>query len=94
MTKTSGVSSAVAGQEDKVFSPISAFFTFFKEFMIKVEIFFANFGFVLLWLLTILLILGFVTFPFWFPALLKKYKSKSIGAFLTSAMVNLLDFFT
>ena len=88
-----GLFDGLGEQISGVFSPITDFFGYFKLFMLKVEIFFTNFAFVVLWALTMIVILMFITFPFWFPALMKKYKTKTIGKFLNSALTNLVGFF-
>ena len=88
-----GLLDGVGEKISDVFSPVTDFFGFFKLFMLKVEIFFTNFGFVLLWLVMVLLILSFVTFPFWFPALMKRYKAKSVGRFLDNALSGMISFF-
>lgn len=77
----------------EVFSPVGDFFAFFKLFMLKVEIFFVNFAFVLLFFLFAIMVLAFVTFPFWFPALMKRYGSTNIGKFLSNSIANLVKFF-
>ena len=89
----SDILEALGGKVSEVFSPVTEFFSFFKLFMLKIEIFGVNIAFVIVWFLTIFIILSFVTFPFWFPVLMKKYKGKTIGKFLDASLTGLVAFF-
>lgn len=82
--------------QDKVVEPIISLFDGFKSFLLSLQLAFSNVGFVVLFLLFILLVVGFLYLPFFINNRFvgnKSVRFKGINDFLSKVLDGFLALF-